>query len=257
MEAGDTYIIERIDNVPFRQYVKNGYLETALDQMMMRELKAGERGGVHRRTAAGRRRREGGGPGDRGQQGHRCHSFGPLLHSGGSAFSPTRSSTGWDWAGWRLCWGPSGTRRTWVTYGSSEVFEKEGVEAEVAARLDVDKGSFVIGARLLSPTQEGRLVVHWTAVRDMRDAVQEKSDKRIYITPGILELHVRESHYLEAVCENMLEKAVRLECEGPGGNCGRQGILHGAQRPRRVRGGGPERGFPRGPGIHFCGGQGL
>ena len=38
VEAGDTYIIERIDNVPFRQYVKNGYLETALDQMMMREL---------------------------------------------------------------------------------------------------------------------------------------------------------------------------------------------------------------------------
>ena len=38
--AGDTYVIERIDNVPFKQYVKNGYLESALDQMMMWELEA-------------------------------------------------------------------------------------------------------------------------------------------------------------------------------------------------------------------------
>ena len=222
VEAGDTYIIERIDNVPFRQYVKNGYLETALDQMMMRELKAGERAGC----TGGRRQGGGGGkeeaPGIAVSKGTAVIPLAAAAQRGERFFSD-EIIHGLGLGRVAVVLGTQRDEENLVTYGSSEVFEKEGVEAEVAARLDVDKGSFVIGARLLSPTQEGRLEVHWTAVRDMRDAVQEKSDKRIYITPGILELHVRESHYLEAVCENMLEKAVRWSVKDQAGTVDARG----------------------------------
>ena len=220
--AGDTYIIERIDNVPFRQYVKNGYLETALDQMVMRELEAGGRSG-----SPGKRQM--GGPGKGEDTPGIAVSKGiaviPLAAAAqrGERFFSDEIIHGLGLGRVAIVLGIERDEENLVTYGSSEVFEKEGVEAEVAARLDVNKGSFVIGARLLSPAQEGRLKVHWTAVRDMRDAVQEKSDKRIYITPGILELHVRESHYLEAVCENMLEKAVRWSVKDEAGTVDSKG----------------------------------
>lgn len=221
--AGDSYIIERIDNVPFRQYVKNGYLETALDQMMMRKLE----------TARGRQSL---GDGTPGKGGGREEAPGIAVSKGvaviplataaqrGERFFSDEIIHGLGLGQTAIVLGMERDEETMVTYGSSEVFEKEGVEAEVAAKLDVNKGSFVIGARLLAPAREGSLKVHWTAVRDLRDAVREKSDKRIYITPWILELHVRESHYLEAVCENMLEKAVCWSVKDEAGTVDSKGL---------------------------------
>lgn len=85
--------------------------------------------------------------------------------------------------------------------GSCEVFGQMEIRAELAAKADMSKGSFVIGLRLLEASNSQTAVVHWKAA--MAEHKEEALEKRIYILPGKLELHVRESCYLEAVCEGM------------------------------------------------------
>lgn len=84
-----------------------------------------------------------------------------------------------------------------VVYGSSEIFDERQavVMAETAARLDPEKGTFVIGARLLEPTTQYELKVHWTAFRyeDQKKLAQEK---KILIATPSKSIRVMESVYL-------------------------------------------------------------
>ena len=87
--------------------------------------------------------------------------------------------------------------------GSSEVFEDVEVRAELASKADMGKGSFVIGLRLLEPSSRQTISVHWRAVMADQEKGLQDQEKRIYIVPGKLEMKVRESYCLEAVCENL------------------------------------------------------
>ncbi len=88
-------------------------------------------------------------------------------------------------------------------FGSGEIFDDMEVCAELAARLDTSKGSFVIGVRLTEPTSRQYINVCWRAVADFMPEDDESEKKYMYIVPNKLELKVRESYYLKAVCENM------------------------------------------------------
>ena len=84
-----------------------------------------------------------------------------------------------------------------VVYGSPEIFDERQavVMAETAALLDPSKGTFVIGARLLEPTTQYELKIHWTAFRyeDQKKLAQEK--KMLIVSPA-KSIRVMESVYL-------------------------------------------------------------
>lgn len=61
--------------------------------------------------------------------------------------------------------------------------------------------------------------------------MQEKSDRRIFIKPNLLELTVRQSYHLEAVCENMAEKAVRWSVKDEGGSVDANGLYTAPNLP--------------------------
>ncbi len=90
-----------------------------------------------------------------------------------------------------------------IYFGSSEIFNDMDVKAELAAKLDTSKGSFVIGVRLTEPTSRQYINVCWRAVAETLPEDSESDKKYMYIIPNKLELKVRESYYLKAVCENM------------------------------------------------------
>lgn len=121
-----------------------------------------------------------------------------------------------------------------VVYGCPEVFESEeeerAVDVDIAAKVNEDEGSFVIGARLKEQSVGGHIRIHWTALRDER-TVYEKSDKRIFIKPNLLELSVRESYALECVCENMVEKSVIWSVHENGGFIDDQGLYTAPNNP--------------------------
>ena len=82
-------------------------------------------------------------------------------------------------------------------FGSGEIFNDMEVCAELAARLDTSKGSFVIGVRLTEPTSRQFINVCWRAEADFMPEDDESENKYMYIVPNKLELKVRESYYLK------------------------------------------------------------
>lgn len=101
---------------------------------------------------------------------------------------------------------------SWVYSGSGEVFEDMKVKAELAVKANPEKGSFVIGARLLETTSERSLKIRWRAVLSRQQQAERGEDgPRLYIKPGSLQLRVRDSFYLETEREGMMNLSVRWE----------------------------------------------
>ena len=218
VSATDTYIIENIENVPFGQYVSNQVIGTAHRQMMQKELCSWSERGNGMETGSKNGGLASGGEGvyiaqgvaeismeEGGQRGDKFFSQ-EIIHGLGlgkvSIILSMKKESGK------------------VVYGSSEIFEdkeEKGIDAEFAACADEENGSFVIGVRLLSGVIGGKVSIHWTAMKDRKDITTEKNEKRIFIKPNMLELSVRQSYSLEAVCENMVEKSVSWSVKDEGG----------------------------------------
>ena len=64
----------------------------------------------------------------------------------------------------------------------------------------------------------GALVrIHWTAVRDTKEAVHDREQRRIFIRPDVCELEVRETCYFQAMFENVSDQRVRWSVKEPQG----------------------------------------
>ena len=226
--ASDTYIIESVENSPFRQYVTNQMLDAVMqdiepkkravhgvgDDQTEKKTQTVTSDSVSIRQGIVEVPIKGGGSrGDR--------FFSPdIIH--GLGLGAVTIVLGIE--------RPSGG----VVFGAADVFnenEDAGIDVELAARLNEDDGTFVIGAKLLSSVKGGKVKVHWTAIRDNRSAAPKDSEKRIFIKPNILELTVRESYRLEAVCENMVEKEVHWSVKDEGGYIDDSGLYTASGEP--------------------------
>lgn len=217
ISAGDTYIVEKIENTPFGQYVPNQVLSTAQFQMLTKEIRElMKMGGLA------------GGDGEGMPIGEQPEK---IQYARGETELRVKGEQRGD-----VIFSPEivhglGLGRATVVlglesepgrsvYGAADIFRSENkkkTDVELAACVNEENGSFVIGARLLNSPADEKLKVSWAAFMDREDLVTEKSQRRIFIKPNLLELNVRESHYLEAVCENMVERSVTWKVKDEGG----------------------------------------
>lgn len=85
-----------------------------------------------------------------------------------------------------------------VIYGSPEIFTDEvPFRAELAAKADAKTGTFRIGLRLVEPTMNRYVRVNWTAIRDAKEKVHDVEETALLIRPDILYLKTRETFFLE------------------------------------------------------------
>lgn len=98
-----------------------------------------------------------------------------------------------------------------IVYGSSDIFEEKipVVNASLAARVNVEKGTFSIGLKCLETTNERNVKVHWTAIKDTNGVSDRAAKDVIQIKPDMFNMGVRESHYFEALINGVNEKRVR------------------------------------------------
>ncbi len=215
VKAGDSYIIDHVENLPYGQRVASNYLNAALIQMLIRDGEgrrqlSGDGAGANKAggsgTASGGVRIKTGiaefDLSQGGQRGIRLYS-GEIFH--GLGFGRVTIQTGLM------------EEDGCVTYGSPEVFAEQKFRVETAVRTYEDRGSFEIGIRLLETVMEGKLLVRWTAFKDLNEDRDDKAEKRIFIKPGLLELGLRESFFLEASCVNMADKRVLWSVKEGGG----------------------------------------
>ena len=221
LRAGDSVVIDQIEKMPFGQYVASSYLQDALFQMT---------GQV--------------GVGRIGVQSHDLerHSQGRGENSGlsiaegveeielgigaakGKKFFSREISHGLGMGRTTIILSLEGADSQEIYFGTSDIFQKDVPKVELAAKADMQKGTFVIGMQMLATTVEEKIRIHWTAIRDRSELLEEKKERRIFIRPNVLNLNTRESYYLEAVCNNMQDTGVIWQVKDNGGTIDENGM---------------------------------
>ncbi|MBO5219356.1 MAG: hypothetical protein J6C52_08000 [Clostridia bacterium] len=210
VNAGGSFIIEDVQNVPFGQYVSNSLLMHSMDK-----LAAKGKG----KAAAG--------------ESARTHDAHPAAHSHEIASGICRINLnsgsyknkvfysdeivhGLGLGSVTIILGVP-TAEGEVIYGASNIFSESIPAFETAVKLSPSKGSFVIGVMTKATIMADYLDIKWTAIRDVDEAAVEKRSMRLTIKPSSLVIKPRESRYLEAVCTNMTNKTVRWSVSSENG----------------------------------------
>ena len=220
LRAGDSIVIDKIEKMPFGQYVATSYLEDALQRML-------EQGGTGS-TASGE-------PSEKRGAG-RADSYGVQIAQGieeielgagspkGKKLFSREISHGLGMGNTAVILSLEGEDPKEAYFGTSGIFPGDLPKVELAAKTDTQRGTFVIGLQVLAATPKERLRIHWTAVKDRREILEEKKERRIFIRPGVLNLNTRESYYLEAVCSNMPDTEVLWQVKDNGGTIDANGM---------------------------------
>lgn len=214
IQAGETYVIQNIENVPFGQYVAGSELTAAMMELMMQSAGSTSAAGILGDTKDSGK----GGAGDSGMnfaQGEVTISLGGGAVRGRRFFS-NEIVHGLGVGQATIILGIVDDENKEL-FGSSEVFENMDPELEIAAQHNRNKGSFVIGVRVVEETMKESVRIHWTVMKDTQEQVAEKKERKIFIKPNVLNLRTRESYYLEAVCTNMNDKRLKWSVRD---NCG-------------------------------------
>lgn len=192
-----TYLIDRVDPMPFDSYICTGQLLKNHLEFQNRKAEAASETSAAKEALQKIQKEPEGGKDSRIRTGKIEITLGIGAKRGQRFFShEIFHGLGLGAVNIRLGLEEEGA----VYWGSSEVFDDTEVKAELASRVFMEKGSFVIGLRMLEPTGQQKVIVHWYA-ESMREALKEGSlQKKLYIRPERLEMKVRETAWLEAVC---------------------------------------------------------
>lgn len=238
IKAGPAYVIETIENMPFRQHVFNNSLAAAVKDIEMREI-AGLLGGQEGSGGSGSGTSSPGRNfnaqtiatgtvtldlGVGGQEGQRFFSpeiphglgLGPVFITLAEAYTTSDDSE--------------------LLFGDPEVFEdirQMGIaNVQLAARVNVVRGTFVIGVRIVTPTNARKLKVNWLATRDRKEHVHDMEMKRIFIKPDMANIEVRESCYFEAIFANVADRRIKWQVkEREGGTINSNGMYTAPNLP--------------------------
>ncbi len=109
-------------------------------------------------------------------------------------------------------------------FGSGEIFEDMRVRAELAAKANCERGSFVIGVRLLESTSAENVKIRWFAEKLPEDR-ENSNEQHIRIVPDKPELRCMQNRYFRTETENLSGATILWEvCTPEGGTITRDGM---------------------------------
>lgn len=109
-------------------------------------------------------------------------------------------------------------------FGSGEIFEDMKVRAELAVKANCERGSFVIGLRLLESTSAETVKIRWAAEKLPEDK-ESSNEQHIRIVPDKPELRCMQSRYFRTETENLSGATILWEvCTPEGGTITRDGM---------------------------------
>lgn len=208
--AGDTYVIEKTQNLPFRQCIWNNTLGFAIEALRIQQDADRKHSEVKERQTPPERNR------------NLTESQEQMIRTGSAVISlGIGGKAGQKFYSQEIIHGlgPGKVQvmlslaiekerdETVLICGSQSVFE-DTPAIEMAARVEGDKGSFVIGIRCLKQVAAPQLRIFWTAIRQRPPAVRNEAHS-MQIRPDIAHLHPRESLWMEAVIHGKVQKDLR------------------------------------------------
>jgi len=214
IRAGTTFVIDEIERMPFQQYVYNGLLAAVKDRVANENIRRLER-------RLNRHR-----PGEESASDHpaavsldvpQVATGSAVIDLGiggtaGQKFFTKDIMHGLGLGKVHITLGESyGMREeSRIVFGADGIFEEEEhpVRAELAARADVTKGTFVIGLRLLETTTARQVKIHWAAVKDRKENLYNREERRLFIRPDMIYLKFRETYYFKPIFTGAADQRV-------------------------------------------------
>lgn len=233
-----TYMIDWIRRVPFRQYVYNHVLSALAKRSLEEEIKrlSGRLGRLETL-----RKNLGVKDGGEGLRGPRTASGTAVIDMGiggtaGQRFFSQEIAHGLGLGTVHILLGEAYTLRdeSSIVFGDGDIFQdkERSVKGSLAARLDVTKGTFVIGLKLSETTATRRVQIHWMAFKDGTDYGYEKSQRGIYMKPEMVYLKLRENYRFEPVLKGMADTEIIWSVkEEDGGSIDKNGVYTAPNLP--------------------------
>ena len=229
LHVGGSYVIDKVDNVPFNQYILKQNLSSAIHQLSIdghgkKNKNMSHEGGYSKFNGKNEAEKgihmaqgkywldlEGG-----GQKGSRYVSE-EITHGLGLGSAMIQVGIEDEDGG--------------ITYGSSEIFEDTDPMIELAVKVFPEKGTFQIGGRLLEQVIKSGVNIRWNAILNTEEKIVELATRKIFIKPSVLELATRESHYLEAICSNISDNTIQWKVKEHGGSITENGMYTAPNTP--------------------------
>ena len=217
--TGHAFLLERVETVPFEQRVYSAFLNMGITERLLKEVRelqsVRQEGGKTAETGRGNR----GGRKDiaagtcvislgiGGKAGEKYFS-GEIVH--GLGLGRMNISLSLDIDGFQYA-------------GSAEIFDDVKLKAELASKVNCERGSFMIGIRLLEPSVLESVQVKWVAERIPDEEVQGR-EAHIRVLPDKPEMKVMQSRYFRTETENLEGMTILWEvCTPNGGSVTRDG----------------------------------
>ena len=217
--TGHAFLLERVETVPFEQRVYSAFLNMGITERLLKEVRelqsVRQEGGKTAETGRGNRGRRkditsgicvislgiGGKAGEKYFSGEIVHGLG----LGRMKISLSLDIDGFQYA------------------GSAEIFDDVKLKAELASKVNCERGSFMIGIRLLEPSVLESVQVRWVAERIPDEEVQGR-EAHIRVLPDKPEMKVMQSRYFRTETENLEGMTILWEvCTPNGGSVTRDG----------------------------------
>lgn len=219
LRAGDSVVIDQIEKMPFGQYVSGSFLQDALSRMQEQKKEGAGR------AAGGEAEHHGGRDGAGIQIAGDVETIDLGVGAGkGRKLFSREISHGLGMGQTSIVLSLEGAETKEAYFGAPGIFKNDLPQVELAAKVDVQKGTFVIGIHVLAATVQEQLKIRWMAIRDHRELLEDKRERKIFIRPNVLNLNTRESYYLEAVCSNMTDTGVTWQVQDHGGTVNENGM---------------------------------
>lgn len=208
IKSGTSYVIDSIEKMPFRQYVYNSDLAAVYQQLNSIEKKwnfGSQKNESYYKLsdqqipssimACGKEKIDLGIGGIVGQK------FFSEEITHGLGLGPVYILVGMD---------TTIKRDGDIIFGNQNIFSEKEIEvkAEIAVKIKVEKGTFIIGIRCLEDTITRQVNVHWIAIKDKKNNIIEKQEQKMTIRPDMKELSIREVYYFEAMIGEEIESRV-------------------------------------------------
>ena len=217
--TGHGFLLDRVEALPFGQRVYSAFLNMGVTERLLKEVRdlqalrpEGEKAAEGGRNRAGGRKDTASGVctislGIGGKAGEKYFS-GEIVHGlglGKMHISLSLYMDGFQYA------------------GSSEIFDDMKLKAEVASKVNCERGSFMIGIRLLEPSVLESVKVQWVAERIPDEEIPER-EAHIRVLPDKPEMKVMQTRYFRTETENLEGMTILWEvCTPNGGSVTRDG----------------------------------
>lgn len=201
VKAGNTYIIDKVENNPFNQYVLNSVIMQAFENIQKEEIKKlkgnykKELNVISNESSILREESL------ESTTGIIKININQNAKVGSVVFSE-EIMHGLGLGNVYAVLGIESEDKKEIIFGDTSIFENDKKFA-LASKVNTEKGTMIIGIKLLEKCQCSWINVRWMAYRDVKEKIKEIEEISLHIKPDVNDIKVRETIYLETIASGL------------------------------------------------------